>query len=141
MAFGTGQHPTTAMCLCALEEFISDRAAVLDLGCGSGILALAAAKLGASRVVAIDNDPQAVKATTENAQANEAADVIEVREGTLDAISGETFDLIVANISGLTLARMAPDLAEALNAGGRLILSGFLEDTLDALARAHCRWT
>ena len=62
--------------------------------------------------------------------------MIEVREGTLDAISGETFDLIVANISGLTLARMAPDLAEALNAGGRLILSGFLEDTLDALTRA-----
>ena len=73
MAFGTGQHPTTAMCLRALEEFVTEGGAVLDLGCGSGILALAATKLGATSVVAIDNDPQAVKATTENVQANKVS--------------------------------------------------------------------
>jgi ribosomal protein L11 methyltransferase len=134
MAFGTGQHPTTAMCLRALEEFVSDRAAVLDLGCGSGILALAAAKLGAARVVAVDNDPQAVKATNENVGANDVT--VDVREGTLDVANGETFDLIVANISGLTLARLAPTLAASLAPGGRLVLSGFLEDTVEALREA-----
>ena len=135
MAFGTGQHPTTAMCLAALEDVAVNRASVLDLGCGSGILAIAAAKLGAGRVVAIDIDPQAIKATRANAAGNDVADVIETREGTLEAVS-ERFDIVVANISGLTLERLAPLLAQALAAGGRLIASGFLEDTVDGLRGA-----
>jgi ribosomal protein L11 methyltransferase len=136
MAFGTGQHPTTAMCLAALEDALSaSPASVLDLGCGSGILAIAAAKLGASRIVAVDIDPQALKATRANAAENDVADVIEAREGTLEA-EREQFDVVVANISGLTLERLAPLLGQALAPGGQLIASGFLEDAEGGLRAA-----
>jgi ribosomal protein L11 methyltransferase len=135
MAFGTGQHPTTAMCLAALEDVVSDGASVLDLGCGSGILAIAAAKLGAGSVVAIDNDPQAIKATRANAAGNNVGDTIEAREGTLDAVN-QHFDVVVANISGLTLERLAPLLARSLVSGGRLIASGFLDEAVDGLRAA-----
>jgi len=137
MAFGTGQHPTTAICLRALEERVRPGDAVLDLGAGSGILAIAAARLGAKRVLALDIDPQAVKAARENSAANVVAEVVEVREGTLpDDAAGERFDLAVANISGLTIERLAPAFAESLREGGTLIVSGFLEDTADGLSRA-----
>ena len=133
MAFGTGQHPTTAMCLRALEDQVRTGASVLDLGCGSGILAIAAVKLGARRVLALDVDPNAVRAARENAAANAVADVIEVREGTLEA-EGRPFDVIVANISGLTLERLAVPLARSLAPGGSLITSGFLEDAVAGLS-------
>ena len=134
MAFGTGQHPTTAMCLRALEERLRRGDEVLDVGTGSGILAVAAAKLGARRVLALDIDPQAVKAARDNAVANGVGDVVEVREGTLpDSVAGERFDLIMANISGLTLERLAASLAGALRDGGALIVSGFLEDAVAGL--------
>jgi ribosomal protein L11 methyltransferase len=133
MAFGTGQHPTTAMCLAALEELATPGAAVLDLGCGSGILAIAAAKLGAARVVGLDTDPQAVKATRENAAANDV--VVEATEGSLEGGAG-AFDIVVANISGLALERLASRIAAALTPGGRLIASGFLEDRVDGLRDA-----
>ncbi len=138
MAFGTGQHQTTAMCLRALEEHVSPEIEVLDLGCGSGILAIAAARLGARHVVALDTDSMAVTATVENAAANGVAGLIEVREGTLVAAApGERqFDIIVANISGLTLERLAPALWSALVRGGLLITSGFLEDSVASLSRA-----
>jgi ribosomal protein L11 methyltransferase len=135
MAFGTGQHPTTAMCLRALEEQLLKGADVLDLGCGSGILAIAAAKLGARKVLALDLDPNAVRAARENAVANGVADVVGVREGTLDVEVGP-FDVIVANISGLTLERLAADLARSLGPGGSLITSGFLDDAVAGLSRA-----
>ena len=133
MAFGTGQHPTTAMCLRALEDQVRTGASVLDLGCGSGILAIAAVKLGARRVLALDVDPNAVRAARENAAANAVSDVIEVREGTLEA-EGGPFDVIVANISGLTLERLAVPLARSLAPGGSLITSGFLEDAVAGLS-------
>jgi ribosomal protein L11 methyltransferase len=142
MAFGTGQHQTTAMCLATLEDTISGQPRrILDLGCGSGILAIAAAKLLAAkapspvspRILAIDNDPQAIKATTENAAANGVE--IETRLGTLDGAS-ERFDVIVANISGLTLERLAPLLHGSLNAGGALIAGGFLDEALASLSAA-----
>ena len=136
MAFGTGQHPTTAMCLRALEERVRGGDDVLDLGTGSGILAVAAAKLGACRVLALDTDPQAVMAARDNAAANRVGDVVEVWEGTLpESAAGERFDVIVANISGLTLERLAPSLAGALKSEGALIISGFLEDAVAALDR------
>lgn len=137
MAFGTGQHPTTAMCLRALEELVRPGMRVLDLGCGSGILAIAAAKLGAGGVLALDIDPQAVKAATENVAANRVGALVEAREGTLsnDKPAGP-FDLIVANISGLALERLAPALARSLAAGGLLITSGFLEDAVAGLSAA-----
>jgi len=109
---------------------------VLDLGCGSGILAIAAAKLGATHVLALDLDPNAIRAARENAAANGVADVIEVREGTLGSEVGP-FDLIAANISGLTLERLAPALAGSLTAGAVLIASGFLEDAVAGLSGAY----
>lgn len=141
MAFGTGQHPTTAMCLAALEDVIvgpgrAQQAApprMLDLGCGSGILAIAAAKLGSGRVLAVDIDPLAVKATHANAAANNV--VIDAREATLETTDSQ-FDVIVANISGLTLDRLAPLFAAALTSGGTLIASGFLDDAVDGLRTA-----
>jgi ribosomal protein L11 methyltransferase len=137
MAFGTGQHPTTAMCLRALEERLRPGDAVLDLGAGSGILAIAAARLGAKRALALDIDPQAVKAAWENAAANGVQAVVEVREGTLpEGAPGERCDMVVANISGLTIERLAPAFAESLREGGTLIVSGFLEDSVDGLSRA-----
>jgi ribosomal protein L11 methyltransferase len=137
MAFGTGQHPTTALCLRALEERVRPGDLVLDLGCGSGILAIAAARLGAVEVLALDVDPQAVKAARANATSNGVADVVAVAEGTLpDAAGGRRFDLIVANISGLTIERSASDFAAALQSGGTLIVSGFLDDTVDAIRHA-----
>ncbi len=136
MAFGTGQHPTTAT--------------VLDLGCGSGILAIAAAKLGAGRVLALDIDPNAVRAARENAVANGVARVVEIREGTLDAASPrvdvprrgargrpEAFDIIAANISALTLQRLAQAFVHTLSGGGTLVSSGFLEDAVAGLSRAY----
>ena len=136
MAFGTGQHPTTAMCLRALEERVRPDDVVLDVGTGSGILAIAAAKLGARRVLALDVDPEAVKAARENAAANAVGEDLEVRDGTLpEGARGERFDLIVSNISGLTIERLAPSLAAVLKDGGALIVSGFLEDALAGLCR------
>jgi ribosomal protein L11 methyltransferase len=141
MAFGTGQHPTTAMCLRALKEHVRPEMRVLDLGCGSGILAIAAAKLRASQVVALDIDPQAVKATRANAAANEVASAVHVREGTLDELGTGygRFDLILANISALTLERLAPALSNALVVGGTLASSGFLDDAVPALTDSYRR--
>jgi len=137
MAFGTGQHPTTAMCLRALEELVRPGVRVLDLGCGSGILAIAAAKLGATRVLALDIDSSAVRAARENVAANGVAPTVEVREGTLDG--DEFFDLIVANISGLTLERLAPTLARSLRPGGMLISTGFLEEAVAGVSGGYER--
>jgi ribosomal protein L11 methyltransferase len=133
MAFGTGQHQTTAMCLAALEDVITGGESLLDLGCGSGILAIAAAKLGAGHILGLDTDPQAIKATIENAAANNSV-TIEAREGSIEP--GERFDVIVANISGLTLTRLAPTIAASLDDGGALIASGFLDEALDGVAAA-----
>ncbi|HET9476632.1 MAG TPA: 50S ribosomal protein L11 methyltransferase [Dehalococcoidia bacterium] len=136
LAFGTGQHPTTGMCLRLLEELAHPDASVLDLGSGSGILGIAAAKLGAARVLALDTDPQAVKATGDNVAVNSVATVVEPREGPLESAGSEAFDIIVANISGLTLERLAGGLAASLKAGGALIASGFLEDAVSGLRQA-----
>ena len=132
MAFGTGQHPTTAMCLAALEATIVNGDSLLDLGCGSGILAIAAGKLGAGRVLAIDIDPLAVKATRKNAAANRVS--LKASEGTLTK-AGD-YDIIVANINGVTLERLSPLLAESLSHGGAVIASGFLDETVDSVLAA-----
>ncbi len=135
MAFGTGQHPTTLMCLRALEETVLPGARVLDLGTGSGVLALAAARLGAARVLALDTDPQAVRAARENVRLNELEGVVRVEEGTLEGALGP-FDVIAANISAAVIEELAGALAAALRPGGVLIAGGFSREGAEAVAGA-----
>jgi ribosomal protein L11 methyltransferase len=125
MAFGTGAHPTTALCLEALSDLIAARpgASVLDVGTGSGLLAIAARKLGAGRVVGNDTDPVAVRVARENAARNGVE--LELVLEPAPAIPG-AFDLVVANILANTLVELAPALAARLAPGGVLLLSGLL---------------
>jgi len=135
MAFGTGQHPTTLMCLRALEETVQPGAAVLDLGTGSGILALAAARLGAASVLALDSDRQAVRAARENVRLNGLEAVVRVEDGTVDGARG-CFDVIAANISVPVIIELAGAMAVALKPGGVLIASGFSEERAGLVAAA-----
>lgn len=127
MAFGTGLHPTTRLCLAALEGAIRPGDTVLDLGAGSGILSIAASKLGASQVLAVDTDPVAVDAATNNVAANSLTNIA-IQLGSIDATQ-QQYDLILANISARVILQLASDLAEAIVPGGRLVASGFLDET------------
>jgi ribosomal protein L11 methyltransferase len=128
MAFGTGLHPTTALCLRAMERWIQGTEEVLDLGTGSGVLAIAAAKLGARRVLALDIDPPGVRVAAENVARNGLDNVIEVRLGTLPLpAADQTFDLIVANISLTVLRDMHDVIRRALRPAGVALFSGVLE--------------
>lgn len=138
MAFGTGAHTTTRHCLEALEDLVTQGISIADLGCGSGILAIAAAQLGAGKVVALDIDGQAVKLAQENALRNGVADRMRVLEGSLaeldDAGDIDGFDLIVANIRASVLEDFIQSgIARHMADGGRLVMSGILEDQLDSL--------
>jgi ribosomal protein L11 methyltransferase len=148
MAFGTGQHETTRMCLEALERAVRRGARVLDAGCGSGILAIAAAKLGAREVLAIDVDADCVRITGENARLNGVEAIVRARRGSLgDAWPFDeppaAFDVVVANIIARVIVDLSPDLAAALAAGGRLIVSGVIgereREVCDALTSAGLR--
>jgi ribosomal protein L11 methyltransferase len=123
MAFGTGTHPTTSLCLAALAELVGPGAAVLDVGTGSGLLAIAAAKLGAARAAGTENDPVALAVARENAERNGVA--LELRLASPNAVPG-TFDLVVANILANTLVELAPAVASKVAPGGTLLLSGIL---------------
>jgi ribosomal protein L11 methyltransferase len=131
MAFGTGLHPTTRLCLAALEDAAARGSLpggrVLDVGCGSGILSIAAVRLGARGVTAVDIDPIAIEATRANARRNRIARRIRAWEGTLP--SGEApFDLVLANLIASVLVALAGPLAVELRPGGTLIASGIFED-------------
>jgi ribosomal protein L11 methyltransferase len=139
MAFGTGQHPTTLMCLRALEELLRPGMDVLDLGTGSGILALAAAKLGAASVLALDIDPQAAAVARENVRLNGLEAAVQVEEGGLDETPRATFDLAMANISAPVIVEMAPALAEVLRPGGVLIVAGFSAESAERVSSALAR--
>jgi ribosomal protein L11 methyltransferase len=128
MAFGTGLHPTTQMCLEALEEFVSPECTVLDLGTGSGILAIAAAKLGAARVLALDNDPEAVEVAYGNIAANGVREVVDVEQGSLSEAVG-TYDLVMVNILVKVIVEMVREgLATRLSADGKLITAGIIAE-------------
>ena len=142
-AFGTGSHESTRLCLDALDRLVRRGDAVLDVGCGSGILALAAARLGAARVDALDTDPVAVEATRANAARNGLADAIDAREGSLGAAwpwpEREAYDVVAMNIALAVVSELLPDAAAALRPGGTLVAAGFLADAVadvEAAARA-----
>lgn len=135
LAFGTGTHPTTALCLEWLEGCDLAERTVLDYGCGSGILAIAAARLGARRVWAVDIDPQALLASDANAAENEVEDRIELSHPT-ELPGTLAVDILVANILAGVLVRLAPELALRVKPGGRLVLSGILEQHAEAVQMA-----
>jgi len=141
LAFGTGTHATTALCLEWLDGLSASTlhgAAVIDYGCGSGILAVAALKLGAATVVAMDIDPQALLATGQNAERNGVMDRIQV---TADPdVSGGMADLLLANILAGPLVELAPRFARLVRSGGWLALSGLLVDQADTVAAAYRPW-
>ncbi len=129
MAFGTGLHPTTRLCLAALEN-VADRrrlGLVLDVGCGSGILSIAAARLGAGSVVGLDVDPIAVEATAANVERNGLANVISVRRGSVPT-GGPPSDVVLANLIASVLVELAAPLADEVAPGGTLIASGIFRD-------------
>jgi len=131
LAFGTGLHASTRMCLVQIERLLRPGMAVLDLGTGSGILTIAAVKLGAAQVVALDVDPVAIKVARENMAANGIADPVVLGQGTLPEASAPSelwgrFDLVLANILARVISNLAESLVRALKPGGILICGGIL---------------
>jgi len=133
MAFGTGSHPTTRLCLEWLERSVEPGISILDYGCGSGILAIAAAKLGAGDVLGVDIDPQAVCAAKSNAERNEVSARF---DDSAKDIRGQ-FDIVVANILSNPLKALAPAICAHVASGGRLALSGILVEQTDDLISAY----
>jgi ribosomal protein L11 methyltransferase len=136
LAFGTGSHPTTRLCLQWLERHVRPESCVLDYGCGSGILAIGAMKLGARAAVGVDVDPVAVAAARENAARNGVAARFIGTDSPLVLVA----DLVVANILANPLKVLAPVLAARCRAGGRIALAGILAPQADALAAAYAPW-
>ncbi|MGC2048658.1 MAG: 50S ribosomal protein L11 methyltransferase [Gallionella sp.] len=137
LAFGTGSHPTTRLCLRWLDDRLKGGETILDYGCGSGILAIAAVKLGAASATGVDVDSQAIRASRDNAIANQVTDIRFHLSG--DAPSG-IYDLVVANILTNPLRMLAPLLANATRRGGRIVLSGILEKQAQELMKIYQQW-
>ena len=140
MAFGTGMHPSTRLCLIAIEDYLQKGQNVIDLGCGSGILGIAAARLGASQVLALDIDSQAVEVAIDNVRRNGMAKRVLVQKGSLDNLLDKTADkgpqahMLIANLLAPTLEDMIPQgLPNVVMPGGHLILSGILDRQTDSL--------
>jgi ribosomal protein L11 methyltransferase len=136
LAFGTGSHPTTHLCLAWLTQTVAAELTVLDYGCGSGILAIAAKKLGAGNVVGVDIDAQAILSSNYNAEQNA------VQADFYDATRFESrqFDIVVANILSSALSVLAPVLASACKAGGKIALSGILREQESAVSAIYAEW-
>ncbi len=133
LAFGTGSHPTTRLCLQWLEAHLTSGSTVIDYGCGSGILAIAAAKLGASTVTAIDIDPQALRASHDNAAINR----VELHILGTDQPTPPAADIVVANILSSPLKVLAPMLCQLVRPGGWLVISGVLERQIEDVSAAY----
>lgn len=139
MAFGTGTHPSTQLCLIGLESQAVPGAAVLDLGCGSGILGIAAARLGAASIRAVDTDPLAVKSTAENAALNGLLERFTIAQGSLEELlhEGAQFDLILVNILAKVIIPMCDSgLGQVVKPGGVAIFSGIIEEQADDVEAA-----
>ena len=135
LAFGTGTHPTTRMCLRWIAAQAPNGQRVLDYGCGSGILAIGAAKFGADPIVAVDIDPAAVESTRLNADANG----VSLHTGLPDVVEGH-FDVVLANILATPLKVLAPLLCDRVRSGGRLVLAGILARQEEELREAYAPW-
>lgn len=130
MAFGTGSHETTSMCIEALDKYMSQGMEVFDIGCGSGILSIVSAKLGAEKVTAIDLDQMSVKASRENVEHNQVQDIVNVERGNLlDKIYGKA-DLIVANIVAEVIVEIIKDLNDYIKPNGIFITSGIIQEKI-----------
>ena len=143
LAFGTGTHPTTALCLESLEKNRPHNMNVIDFGCGSGVLAIAALLLGAKHVWAIDNDPQALIACKDNAMKNQVEHALTVlaSESITDSFpEGKGADLLLANILAGPLISLAPQLAAFIRPGGKIVLSGILESQLAEITQEYQAW-
>jgi len=138
LAFGSGTHPTTALCLQWLDSLDLNKKAVLDYGCGSGILALAALKLGAQAAVGVDNDPQALSASVDNAERNGVGKKLRVYLPDDEPVA--TYPVVVANILASALDALAEKLAARVAAGGVIALSGILHGQEEALLQRYGEW-
>lgn len=138
LAFGTGTHPTTALCLEWLDSLPMQEKTVLDFGCGSGILALAALKLGCAAATATDNDPQAVTAAWQNALRNEVSERLTVQHSSQPI--GDRFDVVVANILAGPLIELAETISSTVSDGGFMTLSGVLSEQADEVMAAYEPW-
>jgi ribosomal protein L11 methyltransferase len=136
MAFGTGEHETTRLCAAALERCVAPGSHWLDLGTGTGILAVVAARCGAAHVLAVDTDPEAARVAAEVVRANEAQQVVVVRAGSAETRGTETFDGAVANIQSSYFLGHAPDIAHALKPHGALVASGLLDEDVAEVSGA-----
>jgi len=136
LAFGTGSHPTTRLCMEWLEQHVQPGHSLLDYGCGSGILAILAQKCGANPVIGIDIDPQAVESARHNSERNHS----EVTYGLPDDCPAGEFDIVVANILSNPLKLMASMLSSRVKPGGRIALSGILARQAEEVAQIYARW-
>ncbi|MGX5203115.1 50S ribosomal protein L11 methyltransferase [Aliikangiella sp. IMCC44632] len=139
LAFGTGTHPTTAMCLRWLNSIDLNDKTVIDFGCGSGILAIAALKLGAKKVVAVDIDPQAILATKDNAERNQVLDE-RLIVGQPDILDGVKVEVLVANILAGPLESLAEQISAHCLTHAKLALSGLLDTQADNLLKVYSQW-
>ena len=135
-AFGSASHETTRMCLEVIDERVTTGSAVADIGCGSGVLAIAAARRGATIVVGTDIAPDAIVATLDNARRNDVDELVEVSTATVEELSANAFDLVLANIGAATLCSMAEALVQITKSGGVLVLSGILADQADVVVES-----
>ncbi len=134
LAFGTGTHPTTALCLAWLDGAAMTGKRIIDFGCGSGILAIAALRLGAELAIAVDHDPQALQATRDNAEKNGVLERLQVHGS--ETPLEEAADIVLANILAGTLIALQPILTAGVKPGGKLVLSGILEEQWQSVAAA-----
>ncbi len=139
MAFGTGEHETTSMCVEWLQQFITSETTCIDVGCGSGILGISALKLGAKKAYLTDIDPIAVESALHNCQLNGVAENAVVAHSNLLDDTDIKADLMVANITGEVLKMLAPSIPKNLKTGGTLVLSGIIESRLEMVKEAYAQ--
>jgi ribosomal protein L11 methyltransferase len=138
LAFGTGTHPSTALCLNWLDAHLAPNDTVIDFGCGSGVLAIAALKLGAARAACFDIDPQALIATRDNAAANQVSDHIALHDSA-QSLPGKA-DVVLANILAGTLTKLAAPISMLARPGGSLVLAGILDEQADEVITAYANY-